>query len=118
MYTPKVKSSRQQAKEKSKAIKGKTVQCVQTFPGYSYTCHNYRKHEYHKFMMNTLFYADLYFLVQWEDGDEEDGHDLLDVLPAKAIITETDMGVASLGEGVKCQAMFEKNLPCDYCKKW
>lgn len=44
--------------------------------------------------------ADLYFLVQWEEHDEVDGHDIMDVLPAKAIVA---VDVGSLGERHKCQ---------------
>ena len=91
MYVPKVKSNRQQAKEKAKALKGKvTIVIMCKFP---------------------LICADLYFLVQWEEHDEEDGHDLLDVLPAKAIVAEGEVDVVSLSEGNKFRAIFNKVYP-------
>ena len=57
-----------------------------------------------------LFYLELYFLIQWEDRDEEDGHDLLDVLPAKAIVVDSDANLELLGEGDNCQALFNKKM--------
>ena len=49
-------------------------------------------------------------MIQWEDRDEEDGHDLLDVLPAKAIVVDSDADLESLGEGDNCQALFNKKM--------
>ena len=40
------------------------------------------------------------------DQDEEDSHDILDVLSAKAIVVGADL--ESLGESDKCQAHFNK----------
>ena len=61
-----------------------------------------------------LFYLELYFLIQWEDRDKEDGHDLLDVLPAKAIVVDSDANLELLGEGDNychyCQALFNKKM--------
>ena len=48
-----------------------------------------------------LICADLYFLVQWEEHDEEDGHD---------IVAEGEVDVVSLSEGNKCQAIFNKKV--------
>lgn len=70
-----------------------------------------------------LFYLELYFLIQWEDRDEEDGHDLLDVLPAKAIVVDSDANLELLGEGDNCIARLYSRrkctqLPLLYCRKW
>ena len=54
--------------------------------------------------------VDLHFLVKWEDRDQEDGHDLLDVLPTKAIVVDSDVDLESLGEGYECQALFNKEV--------
>ena len=47
-------------------------------------------------------------MTQWgEDRDEEeDGHDLLHVLPAKAIVVDSDADLESLGGGDNFQALF------------
>ena len=49
-------------------------------------------------------------MIQWEDRDKEDGHDLLDVLPAKAIVVDSDANLELLGEGDNCQALFNKKM--------
>ena len=95
MYAPKVKSNRQQAKEKAKVLIGKVTIVIGRL---EIMC---------KFQ---LICADLYFFVQWEEHDEEDGHDLLDVLPAKAIVAEGEVDVVSLSEGNKSWAIFNKKV--------
>ena len=58
-------------------------------------------------VINTSFvsdFAELYFLVEWDDRDDENDC-VFDVLPAKLLCVENPLEVS---KGAKSQAMYKK----------
>ncbi len=66
---------------------------------------------YKKFclVLRSFNFADLYFLVQWEEKDQDDGESLYDVLPSKAIIDDDPLAVVE-GHTV-CVSFKKKTYP-------
>lgn len=56
-------------------------------------------------MFHTLSTVELYFLVQWDEKDQEDGNSLYDVLPSKDIVCDDPLSVV---EGQEVSALFRK----------
>lgn len=54
----------------------------------------------------VLSLAELYFLIQWEEKDQDDGESLFDVLPSKSIIVDYLLAVV---KGQAVSACFKKN---------
>ena len=56
-------------------------------------------------IFHTLSSVELYFLVQWDEKDQEDGNSVYDVLPSKDIVCDDPLGVV---EGQEISALFRK----------
>ena len=44
-------------------------------------------------MFHTLSAKELYFLVQWDEKDQEDGNSLYDILPSKDIVRDDPLAI-------------------------
>ena len=56
-------------------------------------------------MTHTTHYAGLYFLVEWQEQEENEEERLLDVLPSKSVRLE-EHDVLDISEGVSAEANF------------
>lgn len=56
-------------------------------------------------MFHTLSAKELYFLVQWDEKDQEDGNSLYDILPSKDIVCDDPLAIV---EGQEMSALFRK----------
>lgn len=56
-------------------------------------------------MFHTLSTVELYFLVQWDEKDQEDGNSLYDVLPSKDIVCDDPLSIV---EEQEVSALFRK----------
>ena len=57
----------------------------------------------------VLSLAELYFLIQWEEKDQDDGESLFDVLPSKSIIVDYLLAVVK-GQAVSARFKYPASI--------